>query len=142
MGTHFCRSKPGGENVIRLLLPLVRAYLLGYLSSTAPRLLTLLLTLSKWRKGITEKGPGNVFCSVLSVLRGGLDWQRFPTFCAVLVGGSTLLQVCICHPLRAFSGLTSSLDSITQAHLSSCEWCLIRYSRKVTYYNSRLRHAC
>lgn len=32
------------------------------------------------------------FSSLLGILRGGLELQRFPTFCAALVGGSTFLQ--------------------------------------------------
>ncbi len=79
------------RNVPDILRPLIRAYLLGYASSTVPRLLTLLITrLSKRRKSPQDGESFGV--SVLRILRGGLEWQRFPTFCAALVGGSTLLQ--------------------------------------------------
>ena len=76
------------------LQPVLRAYLLGYASSTAPRLLTLLLThLSRRRKNI-EESPHDEFCrSFLEILRGGLHRKRFATFCAALVGGSILLEV-------------------------------------------------
>ena len=81
-----------------ILRPMLRAYLLGYLSAVAPRLLTLLLQrFTRRRRGdpkSAEKRPSASFLeSVGEVLRRGLDWQRFPTFCAVLVGGSTLLEV-------------------------------------------------
>jgi len=79
------------QRVPALLRPMIRAYLFGYASSTVPRLLTLLLThLSSRRKGSEE---GKAFWpSLRHTLRVGLDWQRFPTFCATLVAGSTLLQ--------------------------------------------------
>jgi hypothetical protein len=79
------------QQVPALLQPLIRAYLLGYASTTVPRLLTLFLAyLSKTRKNSEE---GHQFWpSLRETLRRALDWQRFPTFCATLVGGSTLLQ--------------------------------------------------
>jgi hypothetical protein len=44
------------------------------------------------------KARESLEASVLRILRAGLEWQRFPTFCAVLVGGSTLLQVGASYP--------------------------------------------
>jgi hypothetical protein len=74
--------------------PVFRAYILGYVSSTGPRLLTLILThLSRRRKNIDEQPDDSFFLSLFRILKGGLEFQRFPTFCAALVGGSTLLQV-------------------------------------------------
>lgn len=79
------------QRVPALLRPLIRAYLLGYAFSTVPRLLTLLLThLSNRRKG-SEKSQA-FLPSLRHTLRVGLEWQRFPTFCAALVTGSTALQ--------------------------------------------------
>jgi hypothetical protein len=79
------------QRVPALLRPLIRAYLLGYASTTVPRLLTLLLAyLSITRK--KSVGGEQFWPSLRETLRRGLDWQRFPTFCATLVGGSTLLQ--------------------------------------------------
>lgn len=82
------------------LRPLVRAYLLGYASAVAPRLLTLLLQHVSRRKARSAKclpadgdDDGSFAESALRILRTGLEPQRFPTFCALLVGGSTLLQV-------------------------------------------------
>ncbi|KOS20613.1 hypothetical protein ESCO_005396 [Escovopsis weberi] len=81
------------------LRPLVRAYLMGYFSAVAPRLLTLLLQIVSRRRNNTNKvlaDNGNshsVLESVARILRTGLELHRFPTFCAALVGGSTLLQM-------------------------------------------------
>lgn len=81
------------------LRPLVRAYLLGYASAVAPRLLTLMLQfISKKRKSAkkylsSDKDERSFKDSAFRILRTGLDPRRFPTFCAALVGGSTLLQV-------------------------------------------------
>lgn len=87
------------RRLLRLLRPLARAYVLGYASSTTPRLLTLLVShLTKKTKEVSkenpEHNPDHLASATLRILRGGLHWQRFPTFCAALVGGSTLLQVC------------------------------------------------
>lgn len=74
-----------------VLKPILRAYVLGYASSTAPRLLTLLLTQLSRRKRKDERA-NDFLSSFVRILSGGLECQRFPTFCAALVGGSTLLQ--------------------------------------------------
>ncbi|UNI20069.1 hypothetical protein JDV02_006195 [Purpureocillium takamizusanense] len=81
-----------------VLRPLVRAYILGFASSVLPRLLTVILQhLSRARAKNenclpAEKDHRSFVDSVLHVLRIGLEPQRFPTFCAVLVGGATVLQ--------------------------------------------------
>ncbi|KAM3081839.1 hypothetical protein ACMFMG_004309 [Clarireedia jacksonii] len=82
------------KNIPLILRPLIRAYLLGYISSTGPRLLTLCLVhLSRKRRNIDENSEKYFLSSFLKILRGGLELQRFPTFCAALVGGSTFLQI-------------------------------------------------
>lgn len=75
-----------------LLRPLVRAYLLGFVSSVAPRLFTL-VSKHVIRLKAGKKQQDDFVESFINILRGGMDWQRFPTFCAVLAGGSTLLEV-------------------------------------------------
>lgn len=76
------------------LRPLVKAYVFGYASSTTPRLLSLLLIhLRKNEKDGSIKDFALFRASLLVILKNGLEWQRFPTFCAALIGGSTLLQV-------------------------------------------------
>jgi hypothetical protein len=87
--------------------PVIRAYVLGYASSTAPRLLTLLLThLSRRRKNIDEKPEELFFPAFFRILRGGLEIQRFPTFCAALVGGSTFLEARDRQTRRSWTSLT------------------------------------
>ncbi|OTB12932.1 hypothetical protein K445DRAFT_76690 [Daldinia sp. EC12] len=83
------------ESIPPILRPLIRAYVLGYASAVAPRLLTLILkhvTRSRKDKGaVIVTQPHDSFISSLQrILRGGLELQRFPTFCAALVGGTTL----------------------------------------------------
>lgn len=82
------------------LRPLVRAFLLGYASSVAPRLLTLLLQAVTRARRHARGGPAgppkkevDLLASLRHIILTGFDWRRFPTFCAVLVGGSTLLEV-------------------------------------------------
>lgn len=100
-----------------LLRPLVRAYVLGYASAVAPRLLTLLLQCI-----ITRKRKGNEIWAhrdqLLKILRIGFEWQRFPTFCALLIGGSALLEV---RPVSGSSPISLTLDAITwRARDASC----------------------
>ncbi|KAK0634691.1 hypothetical protein B0T17DRAFT_483469 [Bombardia bombarda] len=130
--TPTARRRKWDADISPLLRPLVRAYLLGYASAVAPRLLTLLLQLIKSRRrnqkteqqASSESSSSTVtqqasqepfFASLKRVLCGGLDPQRFPTFCAVLVGGSTLLEI----PLRAaFNRLLRNLSEVARKRLS------------------------
>ncbi|KAI2473391.1 hypothetical protein F4781DRAFT_189970 [Annulohypoxylon bovei var. microspora] len=106
------------ESIPPLLRPLIRAYVLGYASAVAPRLLTLVLqyvTRRRKNKGVTR--PHDSFITSLQrILRGGLELQRFPTFCAALVGGTTLLEVLLG---TAFNRLLSSsqLTALTRKRL-------------------------
>jgi hypothetical protein len=89
---------------------MARAYLAGYLSAVAPRLLTLVLQhLARRRHANKEKtsttardpqhGEGESFLAGLHrILCGGLDLRRFPTFCALLVGSASLLEVSLISP--------------------------------------------
>ncbi|KAI1210610.1 uncharacterized protein F4807DRAFT_422017 [Annulohypoxylon truncatum] len=86
------------ESIPPLLRPLIRAYVLGYASAVAPRLLTLVLqyvTRRRKSKGVASaiRPHDSFIASLQRILRGGLELQRFPTFCAALVGGTTLLEV-------------------------------------------------
>ncbi|KAI2771831.1 hypothetical protein F4815DRAFT_420053 [Daldinia loculata] len=92
------------QSIPPLLRPLIRAYVLGYTSTVAPRLLTLILQHVTRRgrdKGVaTVTQPHDSFISSLQrIVRGGLELQRFPTFCAALVGGTTLLEVLLSRAL-------------------------------------------
>ncbi|KAI0131260.1 hypothetical protein F4814DRAFT_162961 [Daldinia grandis] len=109
------------ESIPPLLRPLIRAYVLGYTSAVAPRLLTLILQ-HVTRRG-RDKGaatvtqPRDSFISSLQrIVRGGLEFQRFPTFCAALVGGTTLLEVLLSRVLsRLWEG---QLPTLTLKRLS------------------------
>ena len=80
------RSRQLEKTIPPVLRPIIRAYVLGYASSTVPRLLTLFLThLSRRRKNIDEKPQDFFPLSFIRILKGGLEIQRFPTFCAALV---------------------------------------------------------
>ncbi|KAK2018865.1 integral membrane protein [Colletotrichum eremochloae] len=104
-----------------ILRPLLRAYLLGYASAVAPRILTLLMRYitKKRRRVSTDNGQCDGFVARLrQTVLAGLDPQRFPTFCAVLVGGSTLLE----EPLRhLFQRNTKGLAEGTRTRLA--RWC-------------------
>lgn len=82
------------DRLRELVRPLVKAYVLGYASSTTPRLVTLLVTLvTRQSKDGEDRKFQRALFSAYRILRGGLELQRFPTFCASLIGGTSLLQV-------------------------------------------------
>jgi hypothetical protein len=61
--------------------------------------MTLLLThLSRKRKNIVDKPDDYFLISIVRILKGALELQRFPAFCAALVGGSTLLEARAAQP--------------------------------------------
>lgn len=66
-----------------LLRPLLKAYLLAYLTSTAPRLPAAIRT--------SLNPLQQRWALIKAVLTGSLAINRFPTSCAVIVGGSTIL---------------------------------------------------
>ncbi|KAI0831600.1 hypothetical protein F5Y06DRAFT_201126 [Hypoxylon sp. FL0890] len=110
------------ESIPPLLRPLIRAYVLGYASAVAPRLLTLVLQYVTRRR--KYKGAASVtrthdsfIASLQRILRGGLELQRFPTFCAALVGGTTLLEVVLDSALSRLLS-TSQLSALVQKRLS------------------------
>ncbi|KAG6000803.1 hypothetical protein E4U43_001498 [Claviceps pusilla] len=96
-------SFPPLHSIPPALRPLVRAYLLGYASAVLPRLLTLVLQHLSHRKRTPQdyapppspqhRDDKNLSASCKHVLKTALHPCRFPTFCAALVGGSTLLQI-------------------------------------------------
>ncbi|KAM4059923.1 integral membrane protein [Hirsutella rhossiliensis] len=106
------------------LRPLVRAYLLGYASAVAPRLLKLLVQrLSRPRTTGSkflpdERHRRNFVISALATLRTGCELQRFPTFCALLVGGSTLLQ----EPIRRIVARVAATRFGDAARLRLARW--------------------
>jgi hypothetical protein len=104
------RGGPHVGSVPPALRPLARAYLFGYASAVAPRLLTVIAQYVTRRRRNSEKllavddrDEVSLLDSILYILKSGFDPQRFPTFCAVLVGGSTLLQVCIPYCISVYT---------------------------------------
>lgn len=101
-GRHVSRLQKLNAPVPVLLRPVLRAFILGYGSAVAPRILTLVLQHgSSLRQKHKTKGSIDACCeprepfllALQRLLRGGFDLQRFPTFCAALVGGTTLFEV-------------------------------------------------
>ena len=91
------RSRRWDAGVPHLLQPVLRAYLLAYASTVAPKIVSLVVRAAVKiyrRRKVDDKSRRPQFLlSLRRVLIEALHWQRFPAFCATLVGGSTLLQV-------------------------------------------------
>lgn len=93
------------DPIPEILRPLIRAYLLGYASAVAPRLLTLVLqhVAKRRRKLASQTSPDrddkSFIKSAAHIVKTGFNPQRFPTFCAILAGGTTLLKVNILYVL-------------------------------------------
>ncbi|EEQ87542.2 uncharacterized protein BDCG_02662 [Blastomyces dermatitidis ER-3] len=85
MEAKFLHVQPLKLNA-KILKPILRAHVLGYLTVTGPKLITFLKVLR--RKDLSSEDKFNRLFKVLS---GSFHWNRFPAFCALLVGGSTLL---------------------------------------------------
>lgn len=126
-----------------LLRPLVRAYLLGYVSSVAPRLFTLVSKhVIRLKRG--KKQQDDFVESFINILRGGMDWQRFPTFCAVLAGGSTLLEVCFHTPYKDHDDLvanTTDYIGFLQVYTRSFSRLIVRCDTKTASIPTRVLHA-
>ncbi|KAH7157077.1 hypothetical protein EDB81DRAFT_412347 [Dactylonectria macrodidyma] len=102
-----------------LLRPLIRAYLLGYATAVGPRLLTLILQCVAKRGRRKQHSPdledGSFVKSAKHIVRMGFNLQRFPTFCAVMAGGSTILQ----EPLKSIIDKAArSLSEATRLRLA------------------------
>ncbi|PHH65157.1 hypothetical protein CDD81_3288 [Ophiocordyceps australis] len=96
------------------LRPLLRAYLLAYLSTVAPRILTITAARLGSKSWATERSE-SFARALMRVVGTGLEPHRFPTFCALLVGGSTLLHI----PLHTIITRTAShLSAASRQRLS------------------------
>ncbi|KAF7714055.1 Integral membrane protein [Penicillium ucsense] len=94
----------------RLLKPILRAYALGYLSYVTPKIVARAKQLSQRGWTIRQKIE-----EILRVLLKPLRVDSFPTFCAILVGGSTISPVLlqrIC--VLALGGQSKSASHITR----------------------------
>ncbi|KXG50563.1 uncharacterized protein PGRI_070540 [Penicillium griseofulvum] len=81
------RRRHGRDNV-RIFKPLLRAYALGYLSSVTPKLVYYVRRLRN-----TDWTTQQKLQELAKVFTGPLRLNSFPTACASLVGGSTLLPI-------------------------------------------------
>lgn len=97
---HRAPARSGGLAMPPALRPVARAYVLGYASAVAPRLLTLavqhILKLKRNSDNLMPSDPTDeptFVAGARHILRTGFDPQRFPMFCAVLVAGTSLLHV-------------------------------------------------
>ncbi|KAJ5173577.1 uncharacterized protein N7500_001508 [Penicillium coprophilum] len=77
-----------GTDKVRIFKPLLRAYALGYLSSITPKLLSYVRQLRNKNWTAQQK-----LQELVKVLTGPFRLSSFPTACASLVGGSTLLPI-------------------------------------------------
>ncbi|PTU19487.1 hypothetical protein P175DRAFT_0441571 [Aspergillus ochraceoroseus IBT 24754] len=73
----------------QLLQPILRAYAVGYLSSTTPKVISSLRRI--WKSN--DLSYRQILDKLFQALTGSIRLESFPTFCASLVGGSTLLPV-------------------------------------------------
>ncbi|KAJ5618459.1 hypothetical protein N7528_007102 [Penicillium herquei] len=76
-GSRHCRAQ--------ILKPIIRAYALGYLSSVTPKIVSYTRHLRNKDLSTKEK-----LQELARVLAGPLRLSGFPTFCAALIGGSTI----------------------------------------------------
>ncbi|PYH44226.1 uncharacterized protein BP01DRAFT_374810 [Aspergillus saccharolyticus JOP 1030-1] len=70
---------------VQALKPILRAYALGYLSSTTPRLISCLRRIQDSKLSNKDR-----LKELLQTLTSAFRFESFPTFCALLIGGSTL----------------------------------------------------
>ncbi|KAE8378357.1 hypothetical protein BDV26DRAFT_281148 [Aspergillus bertholletiae] len=69
---------------------ILRAYVIGYLSSTTPRVISSLRQV--WRNDLNYQQKRRV---LFRALTSAIRLESFPTFCASLVGGSTIFPLLI-----------------------------------------------
>ncbi|KAM5351978.1 hypothetical protein ACJ41O_004701 [Fusarium nematophilum] len=86
------------DGIPEILRPLIRAYLLGYASAVAPRLLTLVLQqVAKRRRQLANQlsfdlDDNSFVKSATHIVKTGFNPQRFPAFCAVLEPLKSILE--------------------------------------------------
>ncbi|CAL5869837.1 uncharacterized protein PFLUO_LOCUS4068 [Penicillium psychrofluorescens] len=104
-----------------LLKPILRAYALGYLSSVTPKLISYVRRLGNNKGWTTEQK----LQELAQVLTNPVRVNGFPTFCASLVGGSTLLPVLL---YRLYSSLAVGLGSKGDIRISHRLDRLVRFA--------------
>ncbi|KMU92213.1 hypothetical protein CIHG_10014 [Coccidioides immitis H538.4] len=80
----------------RVLKPTLRAYALGYLTTTGPRVVSFIRILR--RKDLSNEVKVR---HLAHILVAALRWNRFPSVCALLAAGSTLLPLLLNRVIAA-----------------------------------------
>ncbi|PHH53916.1 hypothetical protein CFIMG_002831RAa [Ceratocystis fimbriata CBS 114723] len=101
------------------LRPLLRAFLLGYVSTVGPQIFNLIFkTVMRVRRCRKENKNGkqepttdlqSLIDSIKQAAMGGLCFRDFPVFCAIVVGGSSLLEAPLSAALKKLAGGLSEL---------------------------------
>ncbi|KAF2233211.1 hypothetical protein EV356DRAFT_533858 [Viridothelium virens] len=125
-----------GSNAMATLKPTVLAYLLGYISSTGPKIIKILFQLILQKRSASE-----TVLKIQDVIRQAASFNCFPAFCASTVAGSTILQIPLQRGLRQLaarlrrSGLrfSSAWIQVTAKFLAAFSGTLVGF----TLLNSR-----
>ncbi|KIW13866.1 hypothetical protein PV08_06646 [Exophiala spinifera] len=80
------RARPTEALNLSVVKPLLRAYALGYITVTGPRLLVLLRNLKQGNVSAHEQ-----LANLCRILKTSTEFNRFPSAVAVIVGGATAL---------------------------------------------------
>ncbi|KAF2404970.1 hypothetical protein EJ06DRAFT_5965 [Trichodelitschia bisporula] len=114
--------------------PIARAFALAYLSATTPRLLSALLGVARGKRS-----PAEAHSLIASALRQALEWNRFPAFCAFLIGGSSALQLPFRRLLRQLNGRSKKwhLDGLIVKRLARFLAALLAAAAGFEALNSR-----
>lgn len=75
----------------QIVAPLLKAWILAYASVAGPRVVAIIFALLRHRTTLSAS-----LVKVWRALKQSAAWNRFPAFCAILVGGSINFQI----PLR------------------------------------------
>ncbi|KAL1954052.1 hypothetical protein VTO42DRAFT_1786 [Malbranchea cinnamomea] len=103
----------------RLVLAIaLRAYGLGYLTTTGPRLISFVRILLKQNVNNRDK-----IRHLLRILCRAFRWTSFPTFCALLAGGSALVESVLKQALSKNGALSQkSIQAIRFVSILCTSW--------------------
>ncbi|KMP05395.1 hypothetical protein CIRG_05076 [Coccidioides immitis RMSCC 2394] len=97
----------------RVLKPTLRAYALGYLTTTGPRVVSFIRILR--RKDLSNEVKVR---HLAHILVAALRWNRFPSVCALLAAGSTLLPLLLNRVIAALFNRQKSKRVVLAVKLS------------------------
>lgn len=121
VSTHALRRAQVFEQNIPPQLRLTfRAFVIGYVSSTFPQLLSFVTTYWARRSKAQDNDDSyNGIAVLMRIFRKSLGWQRFPFFCAVLAGVSAILVSILERGLSQNRHLSARMKSRTASFLSA-----------------------